>query len=95
MAQAPGQSFDVPGIILGKVYANSLMRVLNHRVKAETGYSEPFSTVEPEITTPTARNGLGSLNESPGTHPTFSAGESIRPGPDASDIQSVQKAEEV
>lgn len=37
--------------MLGKLYSNSLLRVLNSRVKVANGYSEPFSTEKPEITT--------------------------------------------
>ncbi len=37
--------------MLGKLYANSLMRVLNNRVKVGSGYSEPFLTTAPELNT--------------------------------------------
>lgn len=45
--------------MLGKLYSNSLLRVLNSRVKTT---SEPFSTAKPEITTLPLSYDRGPLN---------------------------------
>ncbi len=89
VVQARGQSFDLPATILEKLYANSLMRVLNNRVKTESGYSEPFSTVKPEITTLPMTYELGPSN----SQQAFTGvGESVGGN---RETQTVQKAEEV
>lgn len=57
LARPGSQSFNVPAIMLGKVYANSLMRILNNRMKVGNGYSEPFLTTTPELTAPSHLSG--------------------------------------